>query len=201
MSDLPRSWGEGRQDNRITGHRFQNGHQFRSACLLWVLTSPAWVSVGTVLQFKESRESLRHPISRTVIASPGIDRLLVHYSCYFWTILSIVLMAVSNYHDILSRKGLLGPANHLAQTLTQSQRESSWCDIKLRCLWGFPVNPWRTSWGQNERTSFAMEGTVASRLVKCQASCWTGVPRGNVILSRLIPGHGGSSVSRDCLHS
>lgn len=72
--------------------------------------------------------------------------------CYFWTLPSVEQGTVSNYHDVLSRKGPLGLAKispRIEQNLGVNPPDVM---SNFSCLWGSPANLQWTTWGQSERT-------------------------------------------------
>lgn len=110
------------------------------------------VSLGTVLWFRESQETLRHPIRRTLIADPRIDWLLIHYSL----IPELFHLWIRGLSAITT--GFFPERDLLVWLITSPRMEQNFganpTDVTLdfSCFWGLPENPQWTPWGQSERT-------------------------------------------------
>lgn len=106
------------------------------------------ISLGTVLSFRESQETLRHPIRRTAIADPRIDRLLIHCSL----IPELFHLWIRGLSAIT--RGFFSERDLLVWLITSPRTEQNLganpTDVTLdfSCFWGLPENPQWTPWGK-----------------------------------------------------
>ena len=146
------------------------------------------ISLGTVLSFRESQETLRHPIRRTAIADPRIDWLLIHYSLipelfHLWIRgLSAITTGFFSERDLLV---WLITSPRTEQNLGANPTDVALDQLFLGLGWESSVDTLGAKW---EKQTLAKGGTVPSRSVKCQSSCCTGVPRSNIVLWEISRG-------------